>query len=238
MTLYIIGLGLATSEDVTLRGLAAIKSCSKIYLENYTSILHVSAEDLSALYSAPVTLATREMVEYHADEILAPCLAGEHVAFLVVGDPVCATTHTDLMIRAREKVCVFGLVALPARLGAKGTTAERWSSWQGGWSGLRALSGTSSPRALFRQDAADGIRQPLARSFRPPPLFSHLGRRASRVGALALLAGVLALSDAPLTPLLRSCAASCISKRAFSKLASPPLPPPSLFPLPPLPPLL
>jgi diphthine synthase len=39
MVLYIIGLGLGNEKDITLKGLEAIKSCQKLYLEYYTSIL-------------------------------------------------------------------------------------------------------------------------------------------------------------------------------------------------------
>lgn len=41
MVLYLIGLGLADEQDITLKGLRAIQSCSKVYLESYTSILLV-----------------------------------------------------------------------------------------------------------------------------------------------------------------------------------------------------
>ena len=41
MVLYLIGLGLADEEDITLKGLKAVRSCSKVYLESYTSILLV-----------------------------------------------------------------------------------------------------------------------------------------------------------------------------------------------------
>lgn len=37
--LYLIGLGLGDQEDITVKGLAAIKACTKIYLEAYTSVL-------------------------------------------------------------------------------------------------------------------------------------------------------------------------------------------------------
>lgn len=40
------------------------------------------------------------MVEQGADDILDRA-KGENVAFLVVGDPFGATTHTDLVLRAR-----------------------------------------------------------------------------------------------------------------------------------------
>jgi diphthine synthase len=47
-------------------------------------------------------IADRELVESDADEIL-PKSDDEDVAFLVVGDPFGATTHTDLVLRAKEK---------------------------------------------------------------------------------------------------------------------------------------
>lgn len=43
---YIIGLGLGDERDITLKGLDAIRSSTRIYLEAYTSILGVSLENL------------------------------------------------------------------------------------------------------------------------------------------------------------------------------------------------
>ena len=37
--LYCVGLGLGSPDDITLRGFKAIQSCSRVYLEAYTSIL-------------------------------------------------------------------------------------------------------------------------------------------------------------------------------------------------------
>jgi len=37
--LYLIGLGLSGVKDITVKGLEIVKSCHKVYLENYTSIL-------------------------------------------------------------------------------------------------------------------------------------------------------------------------------------------------------
>lgn len=41
MVLFLIGLGLADEQDITLKGLRAVQSCSRVYLESYTSILFV-----------------------------------------------------------------------------------------------------------------------------------------------------------------------------------------------------
>lgn len=102
MVLYLIGLGLYDEQDVTLRGLNAIKQCERVYLEAYTSILLCDKAKLEALYGKPVVVADREMVENEADKILEGAETID-VAFLVVGDPFGATTHTDLQLRARER---------------------------------------------------------------------------------------------------------------------------------------
>lgn len=99
MTLYLIGIGLNDEKDISLKGLEIVKKCSKIYLESYTSLLQVDISKLEELYGKKVILADRELVEKNSDEILS----GEDVAFLVVGDALSATTHIDLMERAKEK---------------------------------------------------------------------------------------------------------------------------------------
>ena len=83
---YLIGLGLCDESDITLRGLNAIRSASRVYLEAYTSILMVSKERLENFYQKPLILADREMVESNADEILQGA-DKDDVALLVVGDP-------------------------------------------------------------------------------------------------------------------------------------------------------
>ncbi|KAJ3213519.1 diphthine synthase [Dinochytrium kinnereticum] len=99
--LYIIGLGLGDEKDITVKGLEAVKSCERIYLEAYTSILTVPKEQLETFYGKSIEIADRDMVETEADKILDRA-DSVNVAFLVVGDPYGATTHTDLVIRARE----------------------------------------------------------------------------------------------------------------------------------------
>ncbi|XP_051166720.1 diphthine methyl ester synthase [Leptopilina boulardi] len=99
---YVIGLGLGNEKDVTVKGLEIIKKCHRVYLEAYTSILTVGKETLEKFYERPILLADRELVENESEEILSNS-ENEDVAFLVVGDPFGATTHTDLVLRAREK---------------------------------------------------------------------------------------------------------------------------------------
>lgn len=100
--LYLIGLGLSYESDITVRGLETVKKCKRVYLEAYTSILMAAnQESLEKFYGREIILADRELVETGSDDILKDA-DKEDVAFLVVGDPFGATTHIDLVIRARE----------------------------------------------------------------------------------------------------------------------------------------
>ncbi|KAG5754378.1 hypothetical protein H9Q69_004616 [Fusarium xylarioides] len=99
--LYLVGLGLSDETDITVKGFEVVKKASRVYLEAYTSILLVEQSVLESYYGRSITVADREMVESNSDEILRNA-QNEDVAFLVVGDPFGATTHTDLVLRARE----------------------------------------------------------------------------------------------------------------------------------------
>ncbi|KAK5725343.1 diphthine synthase [Elasticomyces elasticus] len=99
--LYIIGLGLADERDVSVKGLEIIREAERVYLEAYTAVLLVDQKQLESYYGRSVIIADREMVESHSDDILADAHEKD-VAFLVVGDPFSATTHTDLALRCRQ----------------------------------------------------------------------------------------------------------------------------------------
>ena len=101
MALFLIGLGLGDEKDITVRGLERIKQSDVVYLEHYTSILGVDMKELQDLYGKEVLVADRNLVESHAEERLLKLAKNQDVALLVVGDPFSATTHTDLLLRAR-----------------------------------------------------------------------------------------------------------------------------------------
>lgn len=99
--LYIIGLGLADERDITVKGLEAVRSCQRVYLEAYTSILGVDQHRLEEFYGRDVIVADREMVESNADLIIDSA-AAEDVAFLVVGDPfACVVSRPAAVCRER-----------------------------------------------------------------------------------------------------------------------------------------
>ena len=102
MVLYLVGLGLGDEDDITVKGLKIVQQCDLVILEAYTSVLGlVNKERLEDLYRKPIIVADRDTVETQADDMILQ--EDKDVAFLVVGDPLCATTHTDLWLRARQK---------------------------------------------------------------------------------------------------------------------------------------
>ncbi|MBS3104957.1 diphthine synthase [Candidatus Woesearchaeota archaeon] len=102
MTLYFIGLGLNNEKDISINGLEAVKKCDVVYLENYTSVLNCKKEDLEKFYNKKIILARRNLVEDDENEIIENAKA-KNVAFLVAGDPLVATTHIDLFLRAKKE---------------------------------------------------------------------------------------------------------------------------------------
>lgn len=103
MVLWMIGLGLGDAEDITVKGLAAVQKSAFVYLEAYTSILpDFDRERLAEAWGVKELIeADRELVESGCTEMLERAQE-QDVSFLVVGDPLAATTHTDLWLRARE----------------------------------------------------------------------------------------------------------------------------------------
>ncbi len=98
--LYLIGIGLAEPEDASVKGLQIAKKCHKIYLESYTSKLACTHEELEKFYGKTIQLANRTFVE-DGKQLLEEAKK-QDVALLIIGDPLCATTHWDIMQRAKE----------------------------------------------------------------------------------------------------------------------------------------
>lgn len=100
---FLIGIGMSSPQDITLKGLTAIKKSEKVYLESYTSVLiDATVEDLEAAYGQPLVVADRDLIENEFDGILSDA-GDQNISLLVVGDPFGATTHVDLILRCKQK---------------------------------------------------------------------------------------------------------------------------------------
>lgn len=99
--LTLIGLGPGDLGLMTKNAIDAAREADYRFLEGYTATLPPAQEDLLSGFLGDWTMLMRPEVE-GPEEILE--LSGHSsVALLVVGDPLHATTHVDLLIRARER---------------------------------------------------------------------------------------------------------------------------------------
>ncbi len=121
MTLYLIGLSLHDEKDISIKGLEIVKQCDVVYLENYTSLLSCSWEDLNRLYGKKIIPCSRERAEQGMESIVEEART-KKVAFLVVGDPFSATTHIELFRLAKEKKVPIQVVHNASVITAVGIT--------------------------------------------------------------------------------------------------------------------
>jgi len=102
--LVFVGLGLFNESDMSLRGLEEIKGADFVYVEFYTSLMAgLSLENLETTVGKEVRVVTRRILEEENGEPILQKAEEAKVAFLVPGDPLIATTHIDLRIRAERR---------------------------------------------------------------------------------------------------------------------------------------
>ncbi len=102
--LIFVGLGLYDEKDISLRGLEEIKEADAVFAEFYTSIMPgLSIRKLEEMAGKKVNIVTRRVLEEEEGELIFEEAKKGKVAFLVPGDPLIATTHVDLRIRAEKQ---------------------------------------------------------------------------------------------------------------------------------------
>ncbi len=100
--LYLVGLGLFGPDSITLTGLNALKASSRVFMEAYTSFHHGRAiSDYEKAYGLKIEGIGRDEVEEM--EKLLDTAVQEDVSILVSGDPLTATTHNMLRLRAMQR---------------------------------------------------------------------------------------------------------------------------------------
>jgi len=109
--LYLIGVGL-DKKDLSLAALEAVKKCRKVYFENYTNVLPYSLKELEKIIKKKIIPADRKFVE-EGDELFAEAKK-QGIALLVSGDPLSATTHVELVMRARKEKMKIKIIHAPS----------------------------------------------------------------------------------------------------------------------------
>ena len=97
--LVFVGLGLYDEQDVSLKGLQELQQCDQVFAEFYTAKLgQFNKKTFEKRIGKKIEVLSREETE--TGDILIDAAAKSHVVFLVCGDPMIATTHVELRLRA------------------------------------------------------------------------------------------------------------------------------------------
>jgi diphthine synthase len=123
--LTLIGLGLHDELGICLGGLENARNSDFLFAEFYTSYMPgLSLNSLEKLIGKPIRVLSRTDVEEKAEEKILKLAEGNRVALLVPGDPMTATTHVDLRLRAAKRgiktVLIHGVSAISAVISATG----------------------------------------------------------------------------------------------------------------------
>ncbi len=102
--LTIIGLGLNSERDLSLRGLEAARLADEIFMEDYTNLLpDLSLPHLEELVRRPIKLLLRDSLEDPGLTGFLEEISSKNTALLVPGDPLTATTHQTVRSQALKQ---------------------------------------------------------------------------------------------------------------------------------------
>lgn len=100
--LIFIGLGLYDEKDISLKGLELAKECDILFAEFYTaSLTGTTVEIIQNLIGKDITILKREEME--KGDVIIEAAKDNKVGMLVAGDPMTATTHQALTLRAKSQ---------------------------------------------------------------------------------------------------------------------------------------
>lgn len=123
--LFFVGLGLNSEIGISLHGLEAARQADSVFVELYTNLMpELSIDSLEKIIGKPVQeLNRKDLEESPHTNVLAAAKVGTSV-LLVPGDPMTATTHIDLRLRAHENgietTVIHGASIITAAIGACG----------------------------------------------------------------------------------------------------------------------
>lgn len=101
--LTFIGLGLNNERSMSLQGLDLAREADYVFAEFYTSLMpRLDIKSLEKLMRKHIVILRRSDVEEDAQQTILEKIRGKKAVFLVPGDPMVATTHIDLRLRAEK----------------------------------------------------------------------------------------------------------------------------------------
>jgi diphthine synthase len=147
--LTFVGLGLYDERSITVEGQDALGDADHVFAEFYTSKLAgASVADLEASHDHEIEVRDRAGVEQDPAPIL-DAAARDDTAFVVAGDPMISTTHTDLRLRAHERDIATRVI--------HGTTAQAAASSLTGLQNYRFGKAITIPFAYGEGDIPQSV---------------------------------------------------------------------------------
>jgi len=101
MTLHLIGIGYK-KEHINPEMLEIIKNSKEVFLEYYTSFYQTEFDELEKYLNKKINVVNREVIESQIEDKIINPAKNNDIALLVIGDPLVATTHTDLILRCKK----------------------------------------------------------------------------------------------------------------------------------------
>ena len=123
--LFFVGIGLHDEKGISLRGLEEAREADAVFVESYTSLMpQLSLQELERLVGKHVSEVSRQDLEQEEGRIILDEASKGKAALLVPGDPLIATTHVDLRIRAERRGIrtrvIHGASIISAAIGLSG----------------------------------------------------------------------------------------------------------------------
>jgi len=101
--LAFVGLGLNQETDISIKGLEKAKGADAVFAEFYTSLMpELNLKKLERLIGKRIHVISRRDLEEEEGKTILEIAKKGRVVLLVPGDPLIATTHVDLRIRAQK----------------------------------------------------------------------------------------------------------------------------------------
>jgi diphthine synthase len=102
--LVFVGLGLYSERDMSLQGVEEARTAETVFAELYTSLmLGLDTAKLEKLVEKRISLVSRQDLEDNCGKKILRATDKGKTVLLVPGDPLIATTHVDLRIRAERQ---------------------------------------------------------------------------------------------------------------------------------------
>ena len=97
-----IGLGLFDEKDISVKGLEVARTCDVLFAEFYTAKLTgFSFSEIEKQIGKTIEILNRE--KFENGDVIINAAKEKKVGVLVAGDPMTATTHVSLRLRAKQE---------------------------------------------------------------------------------------------------------------------------------------